>query len=254
MRASILDLEKVMVVVTKQITTVLVNGGLSLTSLEIFRNKLYDLNYKKITQTEESSQLLDENVLKSKPVQELCEKIKPDIVNLVRQERLRHLVEGAAFPRSARCRDQFFYCRLSPNHKLLHFIDTTSVTQAPTIKQMDKKIQVSEMKLEVGPTCPHASTLKRGQTQNIFSIFYEGDEHLDFIAPNKTIFSIWVDGLSVLAGKPMPSKSSEEDIDTLLNMDLKLRLLDIENVSIPSTQPAIPEERTEFDFYYKLDN
>ena len=63
MRASILDLEKVMVVVTKQITTVIVNGGLSLTSLEIFGNKFYDLNYKKITQTEESSQLLDENVL-----------------------------------------------------------------------------------------------------------------------------------------------------------------------------------------------
>ena len=102
MRASILDLEKVMVVVTKQITTVLVNGGLSLTSFEIFRNKLYDLNYKKITQTEESSQLLDENVLKSKPVQELYERIKPDIVNLVHQERLRHLVEGAAFPWSAR--------------------------------------------------------------------------------------------------------------------------------------------------------
>ena len=35
MRASILDLEKVMVVVTKQITTVLVNGWLSLTSFEI---------------------------------------------------------------------------------------------------------------------------------------------------------------------------------------------------------------------------
>ena len=133
MRASILDMEKVMVVVTKQITTVLVSGGLSLTCLEIFRNKLYDLNYKKITQTEESSQLLDENVLKSQPVQELCEKIKPDNVNLVRQERLLHLVEGAAFPRSARHRDQFFYCRLSPNHKLLHFIDTTSVTQAPAI-------------------------------------------------------------------------------------------------------------------------
>ena len=58
----------------------------------------------------------------------------------------------------------------------------------------------------------------------------------------------------MLAGKPMPSKSSEEDIDTLLNSDLKLRLLNIENVSIPSTQPVIPKEPTELDFYYKLDN
>ena len=58
----------------------------------------------------------------------------------------------------------------------------------------------------------------------------------------------------MLAGKPMPSKSSEEDIDTLLNMDLKLRLLDIENVFIPITQPAILKELTELYFYYKLDN
>lgn len=255
MRASILDLEKVMVVVTKQLNTVIVNSGLSLSSFEVLRNKLFDLSYKKITQTEESSQLLDESVLKSKPVQELCERIKPDIVNLVRQERLRHLVEGAAFPRSARRRDQFFYCRLSSNHKLLHFMDTTNLTQSPTIEQMDKKIQVSELRLEVGSICPHASTLRRGHTpHNIFSIFYEGEEHLDFIAPNETVFNIWVDGLSVLSGKPMQSKSSEEDIETLLNMDLKLRLLDIENVSIPSIQPTIPKEPTEFDFYYKLDN
>ena len=85
-------------------------------------------------------------------------------------------------------------------------------------------------------------------------MFYEGDEHLDFIAPNETVYNIWVDGLSVLSGKPMQSKSSEEDLETLLNMDLKLRLLDIENVSIPSQQPSIPKEPADFDFYYKLDN
>ncbi len=254
MRASIHDLEKVMVVVTKQITTVLLNGGSNLTSFDIFKQKLFDLSYKKITQTEENSQLLDENVLKSKPVQELCERIKPEIVQLVQQERLRHLVEGASFPRSARRRDHFFYCRLSLNHKVLHFADTTNISQAPPIEQLDKKIQVSEMRLEIGASCPHASTLKRGQSQNIFSIFYEADEHLDFIAPNETVFNIWLDGLMVLSGKRMMSKSSEEDIETLLNMDLKLRLLDIENVSIPSQMPFIPKEPSDFDFYYKLDN
>ena len=255
MRASILDLEKVMVVVTKQISTVVVNGGSSLTSFDIYKQRLFDLSYKKITQAEENSQLLDENVLKTKPVQELYERIKPEIFQLVRQERLRHLVEGASFPRATRRRDQYFYCRLSSNHKVLHFTDTTSVTQTPPIEQMDKKIQVTEMRLEVGANCPHAAaTLKKGQSPNIFSIFYEGDEHLDFIAPNETVYNIWVDGLSALSGKPMTSKSSQEDLETLLNMDLKLRLLDIENVSIPSQQPAIPKEPADFDFYYKLDN
>lgn len=254
MRASVLDLEKVMAVVTKQITTVLQGGGSSLTSFDIFKQRLFDLSYKKITSSEESSQLLDESVLKSKPVQELCERIKPELIELVKEERLRHLIEGSAFPKSSRRRDQFFYCRLSPNQKVLHFGDTTNVNQVLPIEALDKKIQVSEMRLEVGANCPHSATIKRGQTQNIFSVFYEGDEHLDFIAPNLTVYNIWVDGLSILTGKRMPSKASEEDLDTLLNMDLKLRLLDIENMTIPSIPPALPKEPVDYDFYYKLDN
>lgn len=255
MRASVLDLEKVMVVVTKQITTVLQGGGASLTSFDIFRQKLFELSYKKITQTEESSQLLEENVLNSRPVKDLIESIKPELLMLIREERLRHLVEGQSFPRPTRRRDQFFYCRLSPNHKVLHFGDTTSGTQAPPIEALDKKIQVSEMRLEIGSNCPHFSTIRRGQAATfIFSVFYEGDEHLDFTAPNETVYNIWVDGLSALCGKPMPSNASVEDLDTLLNMDLKIRLLDIENVTIPSGPPAIPKEPTDYDFYYKLDN
>ena len=255
MRASVLDMEKVMVVVTKQITTVLQAGGSSLTSYDILRQRLFDLSYKKITQTEESGQLLDENVVKSKPVQDLIEQIKPELVGLIREERLRHLIEGQAFPRSSRRRDQFFYCRLSPNHKVLHFGDTSNVTQAPLIEQLDKKIQVSDMRVEVGQNCPHFSTIKRGQAATfIFSVFYENDEHLDFIAPNETVFNIWVDGLSALCGKPMTSNASIEDLETLLNMDLKIKLLDIENCTIPSAPPAVPKEPSDYDFYYKLDN
>ena len=109
------------------------------------------------------------------------------------------------------------------------------------------------MRLEIGSSCPHAQA-KKSANQNIFSLFYEGEEHLDFIAPNETVYNIWIDGLSVLLGKPMQSKASNEDIETLLNMDLKLRLLDIENINIPSQPPAIPKEPVDYDFYYKLDN
>lgn len=255
MRASVLDLEKVMAVVTKQITTVL-QAGSSLNTLDMLKQRLFDLSYKKITESEENSQLLDESVLKSRPVQELCERIKPSIVELVKEERLRHLVEGQAFPKiGKRGRDQFFYCRLSPNNKVLHFGDCSGSNQSLPLEKLDKKIQVSEMRLEVGANCPHASTIKKGTGQGyIFSVFYEGDEHLDFTAPNETVYNIWTDGLSVLGNKEMRSKASGEDVETLLNMDLKLRLLDIENITIPSQPPAIPKEPTDYDFYYKLDN
>ena len=253
MRASIHDLEKVMAVVMKQISIILQNGS-SLTTFEVFRTRLFELSYKKITESEENSQLLEEGVLKSKPVQELCAEIRPEIIQLVKEERLRHLVEGASFPKikRGRDRDQFFYCRLSPNHKVLHFGDYSG-NQPPSLEALDKKIQVSEMRLEVGSNCPHAQA-KKSANQNIFSLFYEGEEHLDFIAPNETVFNIWIDGLSVLLGKPMQSKASVEDVETLLNMDLKLRLLDIENIYIPSQPPAIPKEPADYDFYYKLDN
>ena len=254
MRASIHDLEKVMTVVTKQIGIILQTGASTLASFDIFRSRLFELSYKKITESEENSQLLEEGVLKSKPVQELCADIRPEIIQLVREERLRHLCEGASFPKikRGRDRDQFFYCRLSPNHKVLHFGDYSG-SQPPPLEALDKKIQVSDMRLDVGSTCPHAQA-KKSANQNIFSLFYEGEEHLDFIAPNETVFNIWIDGLSVLLGKPMQSKASTEDVDTLLNMDLKLRLLDIENIAIPSQPPAIPKEPVDYDFYYKLDN
>ncbi|KAL5515093.1 hypothetical protein EMCRGX_G000215 [Ephydatia muelleri] len=253
MRASVLDLEKVMVVVTKQILTLLQSSA-TLTTLDILKQKLFELTYKKIIEAEENSQLLDESVLKSKPVQELSEAIRPEIIELVKQERLRHLVEGATFPKiGRRGRDQLFCCRLSPNYKMLHFGDITG-EQVPPLEALDKKIPVSEMKLEVGAACPHADKVRRGGgNQSLFSIFYEENEHLDFIAPNETVFNIWVDGLSVLLNRKMTSKAAEEDIETLLNMDLKLRLLDIENVTIPNQIPTIPKEPLDYDFFYKLD-
>ena len=51
----------------------------------------------------------------------------------------------------------------------------------------------------------------------------------------------------------MASLPSEEDIDHVTEHGLEVRLL-VENVSIPSTQPAIPKELTKNDFYYKVDN
>ena len=251
MRASVHDLEKVMVIVTKQISTVL-QSGTELTSCDVLKQKLFELTYKKIIEAEKSNQLLDESFLKLKPVQDFSDAIRQDIIELVKQERLTHLVEGATFPKiGRRGRDQLFCCRLSPNYKMLHFGDVSS-EQVPPLESLDKKIPVSEMKLEVGAACPHADKKRVGGNPNLFSILYDGSEHLDFIAPNETVFNIWVDGLSVLLNKKMTSKAAEEDIETLLNMDLKLRLLDIENVAIPNQIPVIPKEPLDYDFFYKL--
>lgn len=48
----------------------------------------------------------------------------------------------------------------------------------------------------------------------------------------------------------MPSKESHEELETLLNMEMKLRLLDLENITIPETPPPIPAEPPNFNFVY----
>ena len=150
-------------------------AGSNLTSFDVLKTRLFDLSYKKITASEENSRLLDDTVLISKPVMEPSRRIKPEIIHLVREERLRHLVEGAefpAFPKTGRkvC-NQFFYCCLSPNHKMLHFGDCSGGTQPPPIESLDKKIQVSEMWLETGANCPHASTSRRVNTRYIYASY-----------------------------------------------------------------------------------
>lgn len=48
----------------------------------------------------------------------------------------------------------------------------------------------------------------------------------------------------------MTSDLTRNDLDTLLSMEIKLCLLDLENIQIPDTPPPIPKEPSKDDFVY----
>ena len=48
----------------------------------------------------------------------------------------------------------------------------------------------------------------------------------------------------------MTSDLTQEDLDMLLNMEIKLRLLDTEGLVIPEKPPPLPEDPRDYDFYY----
>jgi engulfment and cell motility protein 1 len=49
-------------------------------------------------------------------------------------------------------------------------------------------------------------------------------------------------------GNKMTSQEAANDLEILLAMDIKLRLLDVEGMDLPEEPPPIPPEPTNFDF------
>ena len=64
---------------------------------------------------------------------------------------------------------------------------------------------------------------------------------------------MWTDGLNALLGNPMVSRRMKADLDMLLSMEMKLRLLDTVNIHIPSEAPPIPPPPADYNFYYQGD-
>ncbi|CAL8322314.1 engulfment and cell motility protein 3 isoform X1 [Gadus morhua] len=254
MRATQEDFDKVMQVVREQITRTLSSKP---TSLELFKNKVNALNYGEILKLRQTERLHQEETL-ALPVVELKERLKPELMDLIRQQRLNRLCQGTLFRKisSRRRQDKLWYCRLSPNHKVLHYGDVEEDTESPAIESLQEKIPVADIKaLLTGKDCPHMKENKGKQTKEVldlaFSITYDVEDYsLNFIASSRADFCLWTDGLSVLLGRDMGSESMRSELEILLSMEIKLRLLDLENVQIPDLAPPVPLPPSNYHFCY----
>ncbi|XP_038580835.1 engulfment and cell motility protein 1 isoform X2 [Micropterus salmoides] len=255
MRATSEDFNKVMQVVREQIMRALT---LKPNSLDQFKSRLQNLSYTEILKIRQSERMNQED-FQSRPILELREKIQPEIMELIKQQRLNRLCDGTCFRKisSRRRQDKFWYCRLSPNHKVLHYGDLEESPQGEVPHDsLQDKLPVADIKAVItGKDCPHMKekgALKQNKEvlELAFSVLYESDEYLNFIAPDKNEYCVWTDGLNALLGKEMTSDYTKSDMDTLLSMEMKLRLLDLENIQIPEAPPPIPKEPSNYDFVY----
>ncbi|MXQ83428.1 hypothetical protein E5288_WYG014744 [Bos mutus] len=195
------------------------------------------------------------------PILELREKLKPELMGLIRQQRLLRLCEGTLFHKisSRRRQDKLWFCCLSPNHKVLQYGDVEERVGPPTPESLPEQLPVADIRaLLTGKDCPHVREKGSGkQNKDVcelaFSVSYDhGEEeaYLNFIAPSKREFHLWTDGLSALLGNPMGSEQTRLDLEQLLTMETKLRLLELENVPIPEQPPPVPPPPTNFNFCY----
>uniref|UniRef100_A0A8C4DCD4 ELMO domain-containing protein n=1 Tax=Dicentrarchus labrax TaxID=13489 RepID=A0A8C4DCD4_DICLA len=254
MRATAEDFNKVMQVVREQITRAL---AMKPSSLDQLKNKLRGLNYSEILRLRQSERMSQDD-FQSPPIIELRERIQPEILELIKQQRLNRLCEGSCFRKlgNRRRQEKFWFCRLSLNHKVLHYGDLDESPQGEVpFELLSDKIPVSDIKSVVtGKDCPHMkekSALKQNKVLELaFSVLYDPDETLNFVAPNKYEYCIWTDGLCALLGREMGSDLTRSDLDTLISMEMKLRLLDLENITIPEAPPPVPKEPSSYNFTY----
>uniref|UniRef100_A0A8C9US95 Engulfment and cell motility 3 n=1 Tax=Spermophilus dauricus TaxID=99837 RepID=A0A8C9US95_SPEDA len=257
MRATQEDFDKVMQVVREQLSRIL---ALKPTSLELFRTKVNGLTYGEVLRLRQTERLHQEGTL-APPILELREKLKPELMSLIRQQRLLRLCEGTLFRKisSRRRQDKLWFCCLSPNHKVLQYGDVEEGTNPPTPESLPEQIPVVDIRaLLTGKDCPHVREKGSGKQNKdlyelAFSISYDrGEEeaYLNFIAPSKRDYYLWTDGLNALLGSPMGSEQTRLDLEQLLTMETKLRLLELENVPIPEQPPPVPPPPTNFNFCY----
>uniref|UniRef100_A0AAR2J1L0 ELMO domain-containing protein n=1 Tax=Pygocentrus nattereri TaxID=42514 RepID=A0AAR2J1L0_PYGNA len=255
MRATAEDFNKVMQVVREQITRAL---AMKPSSLEQLKSKLRSLSYSEILRLRQSERMSQDD-FQSAPIIELRERIQPEILELIKQQRLNRLCEGSCFRKlgNRRRQEKFWFCRLSLNHKVLHYGDLDESPQGEVpFELLTDKIPVSDIKSVVtGKDCPHMkekSALKQNKEvlELAFSILYDPDEALNFVAPSKYEYCIWTDGLCALLGREMGSDLTRSDLDTLISMEMKLRLLDLENITIPEAPPPVPKEPSTYNFTY----
>lgn len=155
MRATSEDFAKVFSVVREQVQRTLKERP---GNLEDFKTKINSFTYSKITQLRQQERTSKEECESTaSAIVKLKEKITPTIIALIKEQRLGFLVEGTRFSkysRGARSKDKFWYARLSPNHKVIHYGDCDEKT-VPTLEELGNKIQVYEIKqLLVGKHFP----------------------------------------------------------------------------------------------------
>lgn len=256
MRATGEDFNKVFSVIREQITRSLSERS---GNLEDFKSKINSLTYNAITLLRHQERTSNEECASTaSAIVSLKEKLTPEIIDLIKAQRLGYLVEGTRFSkysRGVRTKDKFWYARLSPNYKVIHYGDCDEKT-VPTLEELSTKISLIDIKqLLVGKECPHMKEMRaRKSAVNFgFSITLDNMDHmtLDFVAPDNTTFNYWTDGINALLGLPMVSTQRDEDFETLLSMEIKLRLLDTEGVDISKEPPPIPEDPEDYNFCFE---
>jgi len=255
MRATREDFKKVFDVVREQIEKALqgkTNSGPK--TFDEFRNKVK--SYTDISKKWQKDANAKDPWKESEPVKVLKAHLSHEIEELIQQQRCNFMVEGTKFQRLKKngevLKGQYRYIKLHTNHKTIYVGDWNSDKSVPTIEDLEPKIQVQDIKdIQTGASCvflkEYGQKVVPELQKTAFSVLGENGS-LDCVAADELTFNYWIDGFNTLLGKKMSSGDYLKEKEILLNMEVKLRLLDLEGVDLPSSPPPIPPPPAHLNF------
>lgn len=243
MNASYMDFPRVLAAVQKQIVEVIDARPLTLEQFHMaacFKGSNLSMGEPDIEEPES--------------VKKLRTTVNKEVLEMVKQQKLSYLTDGCCFRvlKSAQSKKQlFFYARLNENHTELAWAPVVEVNDKPTTYNTTAKV-TDLTSVAVGTDVPSFSK-KKAASEEILSLAFaflhrEEKQTIEFLAINREDYVNWVDGMRALLGKAMDCPETSEEAKTLVALEMKMRLLDLEGFEIPKDPPAIPEIPPDFDF------
>ncbi|KAM3720898.1 Cell death abnormality protein [Dirofilaria immitis] len=257
MHASEEDIKKVLAVVRKQIDVCLLEKPDTIEKLEELLAAHSYPHMKKIWEKERSAKEAEE--LQSDAVKELQEYLRPSIVDLVLKNRKNVLKNGYKFGKLVKSKSmqkgqQFWFWKLDVSEKTLVYADCSGTEcSSNTNSTGNIKIDVADIQRVIGggeDSFPMSGT-KGKKNSNMRGITLEVGDKPDLyhlVTSDEETINAWCDGINALIGVDKLSVQAQRQVDRFLNIELKMRLLELDHIPNSIEIPPLP---TNFDWIPK---
>ncbi|KAB0800298.1 hypothetical protein PPYR_06038 [Photinus pyralis] len=235
------DYSKVLLVLEKQVKMALAEKPMDYASLTAEMMKVTYEEVDKQWQHEKQNEW--ERIYQSNPnVQILKQKFSSHNEQLIFESRMRTLQSGELFPKlpEKKGKQQYCFIRLSENRRMIIW-GAWNENLKNFKAEEPERFNVEEIKhFVIGKACPHVKDNSIKNPERAFSIILEDGTVINLLAKDVKVANLWIDGFSLLLDKPHRSEEYRKDLETLLEMDCALHLLELQHVSLPDTAPIIP--------------
>eukprot|EP01122_Echinamoeba_exundans_P006819 TRINITY_DN1984_c0_g1_i2.p1 TRINITY_DN1984_c0_g1~~TRINITY_DN1984_c0_g1_i2.p1 ORF type:complete len:600 (-),score=160.87 TRINITY_DN1984_c0_g1_i2:307-2106(-) len=249
MNASYMDFPKVIAAVRKQIEDVLEINPIS---LDIFSRAVT----KEGTATEQED---DDN--EHPQIKAIKSSIRKETYDMYVNNRMEKLKDGCNFAAlgklkeaSGKSKAAYVFLRLDPSMQMLQYQMVNGPSDTATI--FSNTISKPEIqKIMLGKDCPSVINNKKfeGDVKRVFG-FALRDREVELLAHSQSDYLNWIDGLRLLIGGSMAEKDNLDELASLTNMFINVRLVDLAGIQLPEEAPAPPPPPANFDFASESDN